>query len=45
MEPCQTFKKERTQERERKRNKGLGLKSRQANSPTKGRPQGGKGTH
>ncbi len=44
MEPCQTFKKESTQERERKRNKGLGLESRQANSPKKGWPPGGKGT-
>ncbi len=44
MEPCQTFKKENTQERERKRTKGLGLKSRQANSPKIGRPPGGKGT-
>jgi hypothetical protein len=33
MKPCQTFKKESTQRRERKRNKGEGPKSRQANSP------------
>jgi hypothetical protein len=33
MKPCQTLKKESTQERERKRNKGQGPKSRQANSP------------
>jgi hypothetical protein len=32
---CQTLQKESTQERERKGNKGQGLKSRQANSPTK----------
>jgi hypothetical protein len=33
MKPCQTLYKESTQERERKRNKGQGPKSRQANSP------------
>ncbi len=31
--PCQTLLKESTQQRERKRNKGQGPKSRQANSP------------
>jgi hypothetical protein len=36
FQPCQTFyKKESTQKRERKGNKGQGPKSRQANSPTK----------
>jgi hypothetical protein len=36
MKPCQTLflKKKSTQGRERKRNKGQGPKSRQANSPT-----------
>jgi len=44
MEPCQTFLNESIQERERKRNKGLGLKFRQANSTIKRGPPGGKGT-
>jgi hypothetical protein len=33
MKPCQTCKKESTHKRERKRNKGQGQKSRQANNP------------
>jgi len=33
MKRCQTLLKESTQERERKRNKGQGPKSRQANNP------------
>jgi hypothetical protein len=36
MKPCQTYRKKGTQERERKGNKGQGLKSKQSNSPTKG---------
>jgi hypothetical protein len=43
MKPCQTLQKESTQERERKRNKGQGPKSKQAKEPKRGRPQGGKG--
>jgi hypothetical protein len=44
MKPCQALQKESTQERERKRNKGQGPKSKQAKQPKRGRPQGGKGT-
>jgi hypothetical protein len=44
MKPCQTLQKESTQERERKRNKGQGPKSKPAKQPKRGRPQGGKGT-
>jgi hypothetical protein len=33
LKPCPTLQKESTQERERRRNKRQGLKSRQANSP------------
>jgi hypothetical protein len=44
IKPCQTLQKESTQEREIKRNKGQGPKSKQAKQPKRGRPQGGKGT-
>jgi hypothetical protein len=36
MKPCQTLYKESTQERERKRNKRQGSKSKQANNPNEG---------
>jgi hypothetical protein len=42
--PCQTFQNKSTQERERKRNKGQGPKSKQTKQPKRGKPQGGKGT-
>jgi hypothetical protein len=39
MKPCQTFKKESTQTRERKRNLGQAPKSRQAYSPKEAGPK------
>jgi hypothetical protein len=44
MKPCQTLKKESTQERERKRNKGARTKVQGSKQPKRSRPQGGKGT-
>jgi hypothetical protein len=44
MKPCQTLQNKSTQERERKRKKGQGPKSKQTKQPKRGKPQGGKGT-